>query len=317
MPERLTYVHPDGSEPMRADKALAAFLSGRISRSRLLVSFSEGKVMMGGKPVEKKLLLRAGDALEVELPEPPSDRVEPADIPVEILYEDDDVVAVNKPAGMTVHPGSGTGPDTLVHAMLSHCPLSLAGGAMRPGIVHRLDKETSGAMVLAKTDRAYYALVELFSAREVDKEYAALIAGVPTVRSGCIKKNIGRHPAFRTKMCVCDAPLGRDAHTEWFIEEKFGAKAALVRCKIFTGRTHQIRVHMSDLGFPIMGDYAYKFQKNKFREIEPPARVMLHSRRLRLPHPVRKGEVIDVTAPPPDDFKKLAQTLRETYGFEG
>ena len=258
----------------------------------------------------RERLWRAENALEVELPEPPPDCVEPADIPVEILYEDDDVVAVNKPAGMTVHPGSGTGPDTLVHAMLSHCPLSLAGGAMRPGIVHRLDKETSGAMVLAKTDRAYYALVELFSEREIDKEYAALIAGVPTVRSGCIKKNIGRHPVFRTKMCVCDAPLGRDAHTEWFVEEKFGAKAALVRCKIFTGRTHQIRVHMSDLGFPIMGDYTYKFQKNKFREIEPPARVMLHARRLRLPHPVRKGEEIDVSAPPPDDFKKLAQTLR-------
>lgn len=268
-------------------------------------------------PVEKKRLLRPGDALEVELPEPPPDRVEPADIPVEILYEDEDVVAVNKPAGMTVHPGSGTGPDTLAHAMLSHCPLSLAGGAMRPGIVHRLDRETSGAMILAKTDRAYYRLVELFSRRETYKEYAALIAGVPTVRSGCIKKNIGRHPAFRTKMCVCAAPLGRDAHTEWFVEEKFGAKAALVRCKIFTGRTHQIRVHMSDLGFPIMGDYSYKFQKNKFREIEPPARVMLHSRRLRLPHPVREGAEIDVEARPPDDFKKLAQTLRETYGFEG
>lgn len=317
MPERISYVHPEGSGPERADKALAAFLSGRISRSRLLESFSSGKVTAGGMPVEKKRLLRPGNALEVELPEPSPDRVEPADIPVEILYEDEDVVAVNKPAGMTVHPGSGTGPDTLAHAMLSHCPLSLAGGAMRPGIVHRLDRETSGAMILAKTDRAYYRLVELFSRRETYKEYAALIAGVPTVRSGCIKKNIGRHPAFRTKMCVCAAPLGRDAHTEWFVEEKFGAKAALVRCKIFTGRTHQIRVHMSDLGFPIMGDYSYKFQKNKFREIEPPARVMLHSRRLRLPHPVREGAEIDVEARPPDDFKKLAQTLRETYGFEG
>ena len=188
---------------------------------------------------------------------------------------------------------------------------------MRPGIVHRLDKETSGVMVLAKTDAAYYGLVELFGKREIDKEYIALISGVPTVRSGCIKKNIGRHPSFRTKMCVCDDSTGRDAHTEWFVEEKYGAKAALVRCKIYTGRTHQIRVHMSDLGFPIMGDYTYKFQKNKFREIPPPERVMLHAQRLRLPHPVRDGVEIDVTARPPADFEALARLLKKTYAFEG
>ena len=144
MPETATYTHPEGAEPMRADKALAAFLSDRISRSRLLESFSAGKVTLLGKPIGKKFILNPGDTLEAELPEPPPTSIEPADIFVEILYEDEDVVVVNKPAGMTVHPGSGTGPDTLVHAMSSHCALSLAGGAMRPGIVHRLDTRPSG-----------------------------------------------------------------------------------------------------------------------------------------------------------------------------
>ncbi len=316
MPERIEYTHPEGAETMRADKALAAFLSDKVSRSKLLESFAAGKVKMGGQPIVKKQPLSAGDVLEVELPEPPPSSVEPVEIPVEILYEDDDVVVVNKPAGMTVHPGSGTGNDTLVHAMTAHCKLSLAGGAMRPGIVHRLDKETSGAMILAKTDAAYYALVNMFSERELEKEYLALISGVPSVRSGCIKKNIGRHPSFRTKMCVCDDSLGRDAYTEWFVEQKFGAKAALVRCKIHTGRTHQIRVHMTDLGFPILGDYSYKFQKNKFKEIEPPPRVMLHAEHLRLPHPVREGVEIDVRAPLPPDFQKVIADLTEHYAYE-
>lgn len=316
MPGLVSYTHPEGAETMRADKALAVFLADKISRTRLLESFQSGKVTMHGEPIIKKQMLVSGDTLEVELPEPAPTTITPVDIFVEILYEDDDVVVVNKPAGMTVHPGSGTGEDTLVHAMSAHCQLSLAGGAMRPGIVHRLDKETSGVMILAKTDKAYYSLVNLFSKREIDKEYVALIAGVPSVRSGCIHKNIGRHPSFRTKMCVCDDSLGRDAYTEWFVEEKFGAKAALVRCKIYTGRTHQIRVHMTDLGFPILGDYTYKFQKNQFKEIAAPERVMLHAEHLCLPHPTREGEVIDATAPLPADFKKVMDDLRENYGFE-
>jgi 23S rRNA pseudouridine1911/1915/1917 synthase len=136
----------------------------------------------------------------------------------------------------------------------------MAGGAMRPGIVHRLDKETSGVMIMAKNDNAYYRLVEMFSERELDKEYIAIASGVPTVRSGTIRKPIGRHPSFKTKMCISEA--GRDAHTEWYLTERFGNKASLISCKIFTGRTHQIRVHLTDLGFPILGDYTYKFQKN-------------------------------------------------------
>lgn len=311
-----TYIHPEGAAPMRADKALAVFFKDEVSRSRLLESFKEGKVRINGEPIIKKYELHAGDEVSVELPEPPPTSVEPVDIPIEIIFEDEHVVVVNKPAGMTVHPGSGTGNDTLVHAMTAHCKLSLAGGTLRPGIVHRLDKETSGVMIMAKTDQAYYRLVELFSQREIQKEYVAIIAGVPTIRCGTIRKNIDRHPTFRTKMCVCDDSMGRDAWTDWFIEEVFGSKAGLVRCQIHTGRTHQIRVHMSDLGFPIMGDYTYKFQKNKFKEITAPERVMLHAYRLELPHPVIEGQTIAVEANPPDDFLELLDTLRETYAYE-
>ena len=312
-PQTRQYTHPDGAPPTRADKAVAAFLSEEVSRSRLEESFKEGKVKIAGEPIAKKRELRAGDVVEIELPPPLETEVAPADIPVEILYEDSDIAVVNKPAGMTVHPGSGTGADTLAHAMMHHCKgkLSTAGGAMRPGIVHRLDKETSGAMVMAKTDNAYYRLVEMFSRRELDKEYIAIICGAPSVRSGSIRKPIARHPVFKTKMCVSED--GREARTDWFVEETFGNKAALVSCKIFTGRTHQIRVHMSDLGFPILGDYTYRFQKNKLPDIPAPARVMLHSRRLRLPHPTKAGKVVDVCAPPPADFLNLLETLKKTY----
>ncbi len=314
MGEIRTYTHPEDAPPSRADKAVSTFLSEVVSRSRLEESFKAGKVKINGEAIAKKYELRAGDTVEIELPPPLVTEVKPVNIPVEILFEDDDVVAVNKPAGMTVHPGSGTGEDTLVHAMMYHCKgkLSMAGGAMRPGIVHRLDKETSGAIIMAKTDNAYYRLVEMFANRELDKEYLAIASGSPTVRSGVIRKPIGRHPVFKTKMCISEA--GRDAHTEWTLEEKFGdSKASLISCKIFTGRTHQIRVHLSDLGFPILGDYTYKFQKNKFKEIPAPERVMLHARKLALPHPTKSDVEINIDATPPKDFLDLLELLRKTY----
>ncbi len=317
MGEACTYTHPDGAPPSRADKALAEFFGAKTSRTKMESSFAEGKVRIGGKPIAKRFMLHAGDLVEIELPDSPETEVKPVEIPVEILYEDNDVVAVNKPAGMTVHPGSGTGEDTLCHAMMHHCGgnLSLAGGPLRPGIVHRLDKETSGVMLMAKTDDAYYRLVEMFSKHELYKEYAALICGVPTVRSGIITKNIARHPLFKTKMCASDdIESGRDARTEWFVEKAFGSRAALVRCNILTGRTHQIRVHMSSMGFPIIGDYTYAFQKNKLKDIMAPERVMLHARRLKLEHPTLRGKTLDLSAQPPKDFKMLAEELERVYG---
>ncbi len=316
MSDTRTYVHPEGAPAMRADKALAQFFAAEVSRSRLESTFAEGKVFLNGEKIAKKHALVAGDTVELELPEALKTEVSPVDIPVEIVYEDDDIVAVNKPVGMTVHPGSGTGEDTLVHAMMHRMNgnLSTAGGALRPGIVHRLDKETSGIMLLAKTDNAYFRLIELFSEREVDKEYVAIVSGVPSVRSGAITKSIARHPVFKTKMCVADDLSGKDAETHWHTLDTFGGRASLLSCKILTGRTHQIRVHLSDAGFPIFGDYTYKFQKNRFKEIEPAQRVMLHSWKLSMPHPIT-GEALELEATPPKDFTDLIETLKKTYTY--
>ena len=316
MPSTRTYTHPEGAEEMRADKALSAFLSGEISRTRLEDSFKSGKVLLNGTPIAKKYLLKVGDEVTVEIPDAPKTVVEPVDIAVEVLFEDEDIVVVNKPSGMTVHPGSGTADDTLVHAMMHICngKLSLAGGSMRPGIVHRLDKETSGVMVMAKSDEAYYKLVEAFSQRLTHKEYLALTSGAFHVSNGSIQKPIGRDPVHKTKMCISEGPDARDARTDWRVLDSYGGRASLVACRIFTGRTHQIRVHMSDMGHPIFGDYTYKFQRNKFREISPPERVMLHSWKLELPHPA-SGELMTFEAPPPEDFKNLAKLLKETYTY--
>ena len=309
------YVHPEGAEPTRADKALASFLSGEFSRSRLEESFKAGKVKAGGRAIAKRRMLLPGETVEIEVPELPPSEVAPADLPLEIVYEDDDIAVVNKPAGMTVHPGNGTGGDTLCHAMMFHCggKLSMAGGKMRPGIVHRLDRETSGVLFMAKTDAAYYELVKMFSERRLVKEYLAVVSGVPTVRSGSVRKPIGRHPTFRTKMCVCDPEKGRDAATDWTLVEKYGSFASLISCRIHTGRTHQIRVHMSDLGYPILGDYTYGFQKNKLKGIASPERVMLHAYRLSFEHPIRAGVQIDAVAKPPKDFSGLLEVLKKAY----
>ncbi len=316
MPQTRTYLHPEGAGEMRADKALSAFLSGEISRTRLEDSFKAGKVLLGGSPIAKKYLLRAGDKIVLEIPDTPKTVVEPVDIAVEVLYEDGDIVVVNKPSGMTVHPGSGTGEDTLVHAMMHICKgnLSLAGGSLRPGIVHRLDKETSGVMVMAKSDAAYFKLVEAFSQRLTRKEYIALASGAFHVSNGSVQKPIGRDPVHKTKMCISEGPDARDARTDWRVLDSYGGRASLVACRIYTGRTHQIRVHMSDMGHPIFGDYTYKFQKNKFREIPPPQRVMLHSWRLELPHPI-SGKTMTFEAPPPEDFASLAKLLKRTYTY--
>lgn len=316
MGEIRTYTHPEDAIPARADKTLGAYFASETSRTRMEECFKQGKIKINGTAIAKKHKLFAGDIVEVELPEPEATEVNPVDIPIEIVYEDDDVVAVNKPAGMTVHPGSGTGEDTLCHAMMFKCNgnLSKAGGSMRPGIVHRLDKETSGVMIMAKTDAAYYALVKMFSEHELEKEYVALISGTPTVRSGVITKNIARHPSFKTKMCVSsDWEIGREARTEWFIEESYGSAAARVKCKILTGRTHQIRVHLTSIGFPILGDYTYGFQKNRLKDIQAPQRVMLHARRLALHHPTKPDKFLEFTATPPKDFLETEKELANAY----
>ncbi|MFM8337286.1 MAG: RluA family pseudouridine synthase, partial [Opitutaceae bacterium] len=223
--------------------------------------------------------------------------------------EDRHLLAVNKASGMIVHPGAATGEDTLVHALLSHCAGSLSGigGVERPGIVHRLDKETTGVIVVAKNDQAHRALADQFATRTLTKEYVALVAGVPQLLSGTIDRAIGRHPVHRHRMTIGEG--GKPARTDWERVEAFGDIAALLRCRIFTGRTHQIRVHLKSLGHPILGDPLYGWKPDP-RLKEQPARVMLHAEHLVLAHPAT-GKELDLRAPLPADYTKLIRALRK------
>jgi 23S rRNA pseudouridine1911/1915/1917 synthase len=246
--------------------------------------------------------VRTGDEIEVTEPPPEKIKTEPEPISLEILYEDHDVIVINKAAGMVVHPGAGHREHTLVNALLHHCPaLSGIGGQQRPGIVHRLDKETSGCLVAAKNDVAHWDLSKQFATRTVEKIYLALVAGKLRKSTGIIENKIGRHPVYRQRMSV-SSPRGRAARTEYKILRS-NEQASLVECTLHSGRTHQIRVHMHHLGNPVLGDkiYAPRFAKNFPRQ-------MLHAWKLGFNHP-RTGEWNHFKAPLPDDFQQAMATL--------
>ena len=304
-PQKL--VVAEGARAVRADRVLAAAFPEH-SRTALQRAFDAGLVTRGGAVISRDTTVAGGDRLEFALPGVAPTELKPADIPLDVLYEDRHLLAVNKASGMIVHPGAATGEDTLVHALLSHCAgtLSGIGGVERPGIVHRLDKETTGVIVVAKTDQAHRALADQFATRTLTKEYVALVSGVPQLLSGTIDRAIGRHPVHRHRMTVGEG--GKPARTDWERAETFGDLAALVRCRIFTGRTHQIRVHLKSLGHPILGDALYGW-KPEPRLKEQPARVMLHAEHLVLMHPAT-GRELDLRAPLPEDFSKLIRALR-------
>lgn len=304
-PQKL--VVAEGARAVRADRVLAAAFPEH-SRTALQRAFDAGLVRCGGTVISRDTAVAGGDRLEFVLPDVAPTDLKPADIPLDVLYEDRHLLAVNKASGMIVHPGAATGEDTLVHALLSHCAgtLSGIGGVERPGIVHRLDKETTGVIVVAKTDQAHRALADQFATRTLTKEYVALVSGVPQLLSGTIDRAIGRHPVHRHRMTVGEG--GKPARTDWERAETFGDLAALVRCRIFTGRTHQIRVHLKSLGHPILGDALYGW-KPEPRLKEQPARVMLHAEHLVLMHPAT-GRELDLRAPLPEDFSRLIRALR-------
>ncbi len=293
----------------RADKALARYFK-ELSRARLQEVFALGQVTCNGQPIAKSQRVKKGDVLMVELPVLPVSEVNPVAGDLEILFEDNDVLVLNKGPRLVVHPGSGTGEDTLVHFALHHTggKLSRLGGARRPGVVHRLDKDTTGAIVLAKSDRAYLALTKMFADREVAKEYLALVQDVPELRSGSIREAIGRNPTVRVKMAVAVGARGKPAHTDWSVEETFGQQAALVRCWLHTGRTHQIRVHLMHLGHPLLGDYTYGWRHRAGQPLV--SRVMLHAAVLAFPHPA-DGRPLEFRPPVPEDFSSLAAELRK------
>jgi 23S rRNA pseudouridine1911/1915/1917 synthase len=306
-----TYTVPEGVRRIRADKALAVGFPDH-SRVALQRSFDAGLVLVAGKPIKRDHAVKGDDEITFSMPDVVPSELKAVDIPIDVIFEDKHLLAINKAAGMIVHPGAGTGEDTLVHALLSHCEgeLSGIGGVERPGIVHRLDRETSGVMLVAKSDKAHRGLAEQFSERSLQKEYLALVAGAPALLSGSIKKPIGRNPNHRHKMAVVESELGgRDAHTDWEVVEKFGKVAALMRCLIHTGRTHQIRVHMKALGHIVLGDEIYGWKPDS-RLKKQPARVMLHAEHLIVKHPVT-GKQLDLRAPLPKDFKAQLEQLRK------
>lgn len=292
----------------RADKIFASEFDD-VSRARLQRAFDAKQVTFDGEVIDKRFKINRAGVLRavlevVELGEGPK----AMDIPLSILYEDESIVVVNKASGMVTHPGSGTGDDTLVHALLHHCGehISSIGAPDRPGIVHRLDKETSGIIVVAKTDRAHHKLATAFSERETYKRYQALVLGIPRKTQGTCDGPIARHKVARTRMAI--SAFGREAFTDWSLVQSFGGVASLMNCVIRTGRTHQIRVHMSALNHPLLGDSAYGFRANRLRGIDVP-RVMLHSTELHLQHPERDEEM-EFHAPLPADFSTLMDELQ-------
>jgi len=278
----------------RVDMVLVKYLPG-LSRSKIQALVKAGRVTLRGEPVRSSDEVHAGDLFRVEEepPKPPAG-ARPEDIPLEILHEDADLLVVNKPAGMVVHLGAGHEEGTLVNALLHHAgSLSTGSEEHRPGIVHRLDKETSGCIVVAKNDRTHAALSAQFADRQVKKTYLAVVRGRPRHTKGTIDLAIGRHPVQRQKMTPRRAPSGRDAVTDYeLLATRDGW--ALIACMPRTGRTHQIRVHLQHLGHPIAGDPLYG-KRGDF------ARHLLHAWRLEFTHP-STGEAIRCEAPLPDDF---------------
>jgi len=307
-----TFTVPPGVRGTRADKILAAAFNDH-SRVAFQRAFDAGLVTRGSEAIGRDTTVIAGDVITFSFPDTKPAELTAVDIPLEIIFEDKHLLAVNKKPGMVVHPGAATGEDTLVHALLAHCKggLSGIGGVERPGIVHRLDRETSGIILVAKSDQAHRGLARQFSERALQKEYLAIVAGVPALMSGSIRKPIGRNRQHRHKMAVVDIEQGgKDAHTDWELVEKFDDVAALVRCAIHTGRTHQIRVHLKSLGHVLLGDVVYGWKPDP-RLKNQPARVMLHAEHLVFEHPIT-GKTLDLRAPVPADFGAMLVQLRRT-----
>lgn len=290
---------------VRLDRWLTDQLADR-SRSEIQRWIAEGRVTVDGRDVKASQKLAPGQVVVVEIPPPEPAEIQPEPIPLDIVYEDDDLLVVNKPAGMVVHPGPGNVhiSGTLVNAVLAHVPDLEVGGQRRPGIVHRLDKDTSGLIIVAKHDRALRHLQAQFKARRVEKIYLALVEGVVGATRGRIEAPIGRDPRHRQRMAVVTDGSGRDAVTEFIVRERFEGYT-LVEALPKTGRTHQIRVHMAYIGHPLVGDAVY----GRHRQRLLCDRQMLHAWQLafRLPG---SGDKISLEAPMPEDFERMLDVLR-------
>jgi 23S rRNA pseudouridine1911/1915/1917 synthase len=299
---------PPDAAGKRFDVAVAAAVP-RLSRSYAGRLLKEGAIQIDGKAVKQSHAAKGGERVHVTLPEPEEIEARPENIPLSILFEDASIIVVNKPPGMVTHPSSGHTSGALVNALLFHCKdLSSINGKIRPGIVHRLDKDTSGCIVAAKNDTAHRGLAAQFADRTVTKQYIALSHGNPLTAEFICEGRIGRHPAARTEMTIMrGADEGREAYTHFSVLERFAPRYFLVEAHPRTGRTHQIRVHLAKSGYPILADPLYG------REAELPElglrRHALHARTLAFQHPL-SAEKLSFDAPIPDDIETALRTLR-------
>lgn len=288
-----------------------------LSRSAVAKLIDDGNITVSGKSVTKKYSLKAGDVIEVILPEPKEYDVQPENIPLDVVYEDDYIIVINKPKGMVVHPAPGNYSGTLVNALLYHCRNSLSGigGVMRPGIVHRIDKDTSGLLVVAKCDEAHTALSEELKYHGIEREYRALVTGGFKEDRGTVNYPIGRHPVDRKKMAVITSgdTTAREAVTHYEVLGRYG-NISYLALKLETGRTHQIRVHMSYTGHALLGDEVYAKSKTQFEKKHPSlfSGQVLHAKKLTLTHPKTK-ERMSFECELPSEFKKALDILESEY----
>jgi 23S rRNA pseudouridine1911/1915/1917 synthase len=302
-----------------AGSRLDLFLSRmelELSRNQVQRLIEKGRILVNDNPHKASYRLRSGDQVLVSLPPPQPSQLEPIQLSLEVVFEDDHLIAINKPPGLVVHPATSHKKTTLVHGLLHHCDkLADLGGPLRPGIVHRLDKDTSGILVVAKENSAYRHLIHQFKEKSVHKEYTALVHGSLRQSSGQFTEPIRRHPKNRKKMGIIAG--GREASTFWWLENSFG-EVSLVKVVIKTGRTHQIRVHFAHAHHPVVGDATYGGKK-RVRSVQNPLlrgrlskvrRQMLHARRLVLEHPAT-GETLYLSAELPEDISDLLQFLRK------
>ena len=283
----------------RIDAYLTEVLGGRFSRMQLQKAIEENKVFLNGKLTKAKELVKEGDRIEAQLDEPEAFQLTPENVSLEVLYEDDSILIIDKPVGMVVHPGAGNKQGTLVHALLGRGgSLSSLGGRERPGIVHRLDKDTSGILIVAKTNAAHRAMQEQFSSRSLSKTYTALVSGRVEFEEGRVLEPIGHDPRVRNKMAVVHSEKARDAESYYRVIRRFH-HATLLEVRIVTGRTHQIRVHMSHLGYPIVGDVLYGAGN-------PGDRLCLHASKIEFLHP-KSGKLMKFQSPIPKEMMTIIQ----------
>ena len=307
----MSYIVGSDQAGKRLDTCVAEL--AELSRSNAARLIAEGEVTVNRAVKDKKYQVKEGDEIEIVLPEPKEYEVEAENIPLDVVYEDSDIIVVNKPSGMVVHPAPGNYNGTLVNALLYHCRDSLSGigGVMRPGIVHRIDKDTSGLLVVAKNDAAHAALSEELGYHGIEREYHALARGGFRQTAGTVDMPIGRHPVDRKKMAVLreNAPGAKSAVTHYEVIASYG-QVSYLKLRLQTGRTHQIRVHMSHLGHALIGDEVYASTRIAFEKQHASLLdgQMLHAKRLSLTHPTT-GQRMTFECELPDNFKHLLQIL--------